>query len=150
MWLFSTISNSHDPLLGSVIGFRTHFIEFVSAQPLSPGLGGECRGVGVRLSSPLDSPMLDLPHDLHVILLGHLTAPGDSCGHHHLQTPKWRMGVGLKLGSVQAFLSSLPFSLGNPNITCLPLRGKTPRNVKSGAIFGGDGRDSPLTSCSTG
>lgn len=81
--------------------------------------------------------MLDLPHDLHVILLGHLTAPRDSCCHHHLQTPKWRMGIGLKLCSVQGFLSSLPFLWGAQiSLACL-FEGEAPRNRKSGAIFRG-------------
>lgn len=42
----------------------------------------------------LDSPGLDLSHNLHVILFRHLAAPRDSCCNHHLQTPKWRMGAG--------------------------------------------------------
>lgn len=56
--------------------------------------------------------MLDLSHDLHVILFGHLIAPRDSCCHHHLQIPKWRMGIGLKLGSGQESLPNFLFLWG--------------------------------------
>lgn len=67
--------------------------------------------------------MLDLSHDLHVILLGHLTAPRDSCRHHHLQTPKCRMGMG-RAGLSQAFLFSGDPKSNSPSLS----KGNNPRS----------------------
>lgn len=105
--LFFIMCNSDKAHELSAIEFRMHFHRLVSCQSLSSGLCGECSGGGARLPGYLDSPMLDLSHNLHVILFGHLIAPGDSRCHHHLQAPKWRMRIGSKLGPGQGPLPSL-------------------------------------------